>query len=274
MKIIISHDVDHLYNTDHFKDLYYPKLWVRSCLEFLKREISLKEWWLRFATPFKRRMHRIDELMLFDQEHGIPSTFFFGMANGLGMSYTQQTATPVIELARSLGFDVGVHGIAYTDHDTMKKEHDDLAALIGARDFGIRMHYVRYDNSTFGKLSDIGYTFDTSEFDKAKGYTLKSPYKIGDMWEFPLCIMDTYLPYDLDDAKRVTLDVLIKAEHVGIEYLNILFHDVHFDLAYATYRDWYMWLIRMLIEREHVFVSYKQAIEDLTHPDNDMEWRA
>lgn len=33
MKIIVSHDVDHLYPSDHFlKDLILPKMWVRSFL--------------------------------------------------------------------------------------------------------------------------------------------------------------------------------------------------------------------------------------------------
>lgn len=263
MKVIISHDVDHLYNTDHLKDLYFPKLWVRSSSELLKREISPRVWWLRCTTPFKRRMHRIDELMRFDKEQGIPSTFFFGMASGLGMTYTQKTAAPLIEMVRSHGFDVGVHGISYTDYNAMKREYDDFTALIGSNDFGIRMHYVRYDNSTFGILSDIGYVFDTSEFDKVKGYTLKSPYKIGDMWEFPLSIMDSYLPYRLDKAKQNTKELIQKALQAGLSYLTILFHDAHHSESYEVYREWYMWVINYFQNRQFQFISYHEAMQEL-----------
>ena len=37
MKIIVSHDVDHLYGSDHYKDLIYPKLWLRETLSLLKK---------------------------------------------------------------------------------------------------------------------------------------------------------------------------------------------------------------------------------------------
>ena len=42
------------------------------------------------------------------------------------------------------------------------------------------------DDQTFEKLADTGYVFDTTEFDKQKSGTQRSPYKIGKMWEFPL----------------------------------------------------------------------------------------
>jgi peptidoglycan/xylan/chitin deacetylase (PgdA/CDA1 family) len=249
-------------------DLYFPKLWIRSSKDLLKNKITAEEWVLRMAAPLKRKIHRLEELMQFDAEHGIPSTFFFGMASGLGMSYTQKTALPLIHQVQKRGFAVGVHGIAYSDHNAMKKEHDDFAALTGAKDFGMRMHYVRFDNSTFKLLSSIGYLFDTSEFDKEKGYTLKAPYQIGDMWEFPLCIMDSYLPYDLDEAKRVTLDILGKLEKSSLKYLTILFHDAHFDAAYGTYRQWYMWIVSMLSESGYAFASYEHAVKNLAHPGN------
>jgi hypothetical protein len=263
MKIIISHDVDHLYNTDHFKDLIFPKLWIRSSLELIGGELSTQEWFLRLRSTFKNKMNRIDELMHFDIEHGVPSTFFFGMANGLGMSYSKAKALPWIQHVRRQGFDVGVHGIAYQNIELIQKEYDDFADLMNMESFGIRMHYVRFDDSTFYKLSRVGYIFDTSEFDKKQGYLIKKPYKINDMWEFPLCLMDSYLPYDLEDAKRMTINVIEKAKRAEIEYLTILFHDPHFDNAYSVYKDWYIWLIEMLLNRRYEFISYRDAIKYL-----------
>ena len=261
MKVIISHDVDHLYNTDHCRDLYFPKLWFRSSMDLVRHKLTTKEWALQMAIPFKRKMHNLEELMQLDAEYGIPSTFFFGMASGLGMSYRQKTALPLIRQVQKRDFAVGVHGIAYSDYKMMKKEYDDFAALIGTKDFGIRIHYVRYDDSTFEKLSDIGYSFDTSEFDKAIGFTLKSPYKIGDMWEFPLNLMDSYLPYDFEKAKEMTLKILQEAEQIKLPYLTALFHDNHFSENFGQYYKWYQWLLDYLKNKAHEFISFKQAIQ-------------
>ncbi|MBE0600701.1 MAG: hypothetical protein IH607_02870, partial [Firmicutes bacterium] len=115
MKIILSHDVDHLSGSDHLSDLFYPKLWVRETLNALRRRISWKEWALRMAIPFHREIHHLEELMRFDREHGVPSTFFFGMENGLGLSYGRQKALRAIRRVRGEGFFAGVHGIAYED---------------------------------------------------------------------------------------------------------------------------------------------------------------
>lgn len=265
MKIIISHDVDHLHNDDHYKDLYFIKLWARSSIEFLKKEISRKEWALRMSIPFKKRMNRISELLEFDKAHEVPSTFFFGMANGLGMSYKKESAVPYIQYIREMGFDVGVHGIAFDNADDIIKEHNCFMEMTSMNNFGIRMHYVRYNEETFQKLSSAGYLYDSSEFDKEKGYIIKNPYQINSMWEFPLCLMDTYLPYNLKAAKRKTSEIIEKAESLSLEYLSILFHDIHFDKAYSVYNDWYIWVINELSSRGYEFISYKEAVRELNH---------
>ena len=106
MKIIISHDVDHLDATDHLKkDLILPKLWVRSFLHLCAGKISFRTFWYRLTVLFHNRMNRTEEVMAFDKAHGIPSVFFFGMDNVLGMSYPQKKAKPVIEKVLSEGFD-------------------------------------------------------------------------------------------------------------------------------------------------------------------------
>ena len=138
MKIIVSHDVDHLFRDDHYRDLIYPKLWVRSTLEVIKREYGANEWLHRMGNPFKHVRHRIEEVMAFDKAHNIQSSFFFGMDNGLGMNYSKEKACEVIRHVDKAGFDVGVHGISYTEYGKMQKEYDDFARIIGRKDFGIR----------------------------------------------------------------------------------------------------------------------------------------
>lgn len=265
MKIIISHDVDHLFGKDHwFRDLIYPKLWVRSFLQLLSRRISWKQCWLRCASCFRRQRHRIDAVMAFDRQHGVPSTFFFGMNQGLGMSYYPEEAKPVIAHVHDMGFDVGVHGIAYDDREAIEKEYKTFVNTAGFEPCGIRMHYVRFDQDTFAKEAAAGYRFDSTEFDKTQGGTMKAPYKVGNMWEFPLTIMDGYLPQSFQGAKAETLSRLKKCEELGLAYVTILFHEYQFTDAYEDMKAWYEWLIQYIEQEENYsFVSFQEAINEL-----------
>ena len=157
---------------------------------------------------------------------------------------------------------MGVHGIEYENSLGMREEHDAFAEIIGRTDFGIRMHYVRFNSETFSKLDKCGYQFDTTEFNKKSGYLFKKPYKVGSMWELPLAIMDGYLPLNYEQKVERTIQLIKEAEAQGIEYLTILFHDYQFCEGFATERDWYKWLLEYLSGR-FGFISYREAIKEL-----------
>lgn len=264
MKIIISHDVDHLYRNDHMRDLIYPKLWIRSTIEVLKRQYGIKEYIYRMLSPFEKRRNRIFEVMDFDSKNSIPSTFFFGMESGLGMNYSQAVAADMINYVKNGGFDVGVHGIEYQKLENMQKEAKAFNLIVGDCDFGIRMHYVRFDSEiTLKNLDKCGYVFDSSEFDKNKGFLIKEPYKVNNVWEFPLTIMDGYLPPKLEDKIQKTKKIIKAAKDAALPYITILFHDVMFSNGYDTDRKWYLWLVDYLKENNYEFISYKDAIKEL-----------
>ena len=265
IKVIVSHDVDHLFARDHwFRDMIYPKMWVRTTLELFKHQITVKEWWLRNISCFRHKRHRLEEVMDFDEQHGIPSTFFFGMNQGLGMSYKPEEAKPIIKMVHDRGFATGVHGIEYQDEEGMKREFDTFRQLMGFDPCGIRMHYVRCDDETFEKLNKAGYAFDTTEFDKANGGTPKEPYKVGNMWEFPLTIMDVYLPQQFDEAKKRTLEILNICKAEKLRYITVLFHDYQFCDDYSDIRNWYKWLMEYFFDSdEYGFSSYDQIIQEL-----------
>lgn len=264
MKVIVSHDVDHLNVSEHWKDLFFPKLWARSFIELLRRQISPKIFWNRFTSIFTRRIHRIPELCQFDQQNGVQATYFFGMAHALGMVYNQSKALPWIHYVKEHGFDAGVHGCDYQNLECIRKEHDDFAKLTGVSLFGIRNHYVRYDNETFNKMNLVGYLFDTSEFNKEKP-TYKKPYKVGNMWEFPLAIMEGYVVHhDLQKAKETVVELINHTAKEGGDYITILFHDSFFnEKCYPIEKAFYEWLIGYLKSLDMEFVSYRQAIKEL-----------
>ncbi len=270
MKIIISHDVDHLYNKDHLcRDLIFPKLIVRSFLHFLKGKIQFSTFLWRCKSVFETRLNRIDEVMRKDLEAGVPSVFFFGMNQGLGMSYRPKEAVNMIRKVKGSGFCTGVHGIEFQNYQRILKEHELFREISGCTMFGIRTHYVRFEQDTFRKFEKAGYMYDTSEFNKEK-LEIKAPYKVGTMWEFPLHIMDGYIiPFgDLETGKKNTIYAIEKAEKMGMPYCTILYHDYQYnERTYPDEKTWYDWLLGYLQEKQYEFVSYEEAIKELEEKD-------
>ena len=265
MKVIISHDVDHLYGKEHwFRDLVYPKMWVRESIQLLSGKSTLREWWLRCTSAFKNKRNCISEVMQFDKRHNVPSTFFFGMKAGLGMSYKPEEAKSMINFVKENGFGVGVHGNCYDSSEKIALEKETFRNLMGYEPDGIRIHYVRFNENTFSYLNEAGYIFDSTEFDKKEKGTIKNPYKVGEMWEFPLTIMDAYISRNIESAKEETLQRLKSSEEQGLKYVTILFHDLQYSEAYTDMYRWYEWLIMYLeSSKDYEFVSYTNAINEL-----------
>ncbi len=146
----------------------------------------------------------------------------------------------------------------------MKKEYDTFRKIMGFEPCGIRMHYVRFDDQTFNKLNSIGYRFDSTEFDKQNCGARKDPYKVGNMWEFPLTIMDSYLPDQFEEAKKKTLEIMEECKGKGLQYITILFHDNQFCDDYQDMKKWYEWLLNHLSDSDDFeLIPYHQAIRDM-----------
>lgn len=266
MKIIISHDVDHLQSTDHiFHDLIIEKFWIRAFIHLIQRRITVRTFISRLKYPFLKRYERIKEIMDIDKKNGIPSTFFFGVERGLGMSYGKKKVKSYIFQVTQEKFDIGLHGIAFEEPNKMKKEHDIFAEITGINQFGIRMHYVRKAPGTLLALEKVGYMFDTTEFDK-KGKIFGKPYKVENIWEFPLHIMDGYILKNksLKEGIIATKKAIEQAEKEKAPYCTILFHDYLYNKScFPLEYSWYNWLIKYLTQNHYEFISYRDAIKEL-----------
>ena len=264
MKIIVSHDVDHLSVLEHYKDFFIPKFVVRTSLKYLKGFISWKELRGRICGLVSNKLHNLEELIQFDKEYEIPSTFFLGVENGLGLSYSLKNAQKWIYYIKENGFDVGVHGIHFNNLAKINQEKKRFEQIAQARKFGVRMHYLRRSERTEEYLSKSGYLFDASE------YALKNPYKIGEMWEFPLHVMDVDLitlknlqSAGLQDIKEKTINIYNKAVRLQIKYFSILFHDIYYSDNYSLWKAWYEWFINWGISQDMEFISFREAIKKL-----------
>jgi hypothetical protein len=266
MKAIISHDIDHLTAWEHLaSDLIIPKFIVRSKIELLTGKISVNEFLSRGGEFFSNKWQNIDELSLFNKQHKVPSSFFIGVKNGLGLSYSFASSSIWIKRLLKEGCEVGVHGIEFEDAGKIKNEYELFKSASGLSSFGIRMHYVRKNESTMLNMSNAGYVYDSSEF------AFSNPYRVGAMWEFPFQIMDSWemeggkrwQSRNLAQAQEATKKDIEKAFTSGLKYVGIIFHDRYFSKSFRTWMEWYTWLVEYLIENKIEFIDFRHAVGEM-----------
>lgn len=265
MKIIVSHDVDHYQYSEHFlRDLIVIKHFARSYIEKFLGKISWNELYLRHLDICNNKMNNVKEILDFNRSVGIKSTFFFGMNRGLGLNYNFKDVSSLIKYVLDMEFEVGVHGIAYNDLDEMKLEYNRFKIISGLQNFGIRMHYLRHDNSTLNNISEIGYLYDSTLSDFC------SAYKTNEIFEFPVHMMDClilngskgYQELNLEESKKSAIALLERAESMNINYFSFLFHDCYFSKIFSTWKDWYIWFINYLLSKNYEFVTYSEAVKN------------
>ena len=265
MKVIVSHDIDHINVSEHLTDLIIPKFLARSGLELFSGNISLSEFAFRIINLCRNKWQCLDELMDFNTENNIPATFFIGVENGRGLNYSGKARRYWINKIRERNYDIGVHSIAYDNLVKVIGEYKFFKEISGIHAFGTRVHYIKRSDDTLNFLAKAGYSFDSSD------YEIKDPYKVHEMWEFPLHIMDGYIIENngkyqnitLNRARELTLERIQKAKDLDLKYLNILFHDRYFDRSFKAWKDWYIWLIAYLKEQGYEFISFNDAMAEL-----------
>jgi hypothetical protein len=266
MKAIISHDIDHITVWEHlFRDTIIPKYMARMHIELFTNKISMREYILRWSDFFKNKWQNVDELITFNNINGIPSSFFVAVNKGIGLNYSNRSALLWIEQMRYRNCEIGLHGIEYQTSEAIEKEHRLFSELTGIKSFGVRMHYVRSSEETFGLLASAGYKYDSTE------HAFRDPYKIGGMWEFPFQIMDGWIienykkwqSLNLSQAKENTMRIIDEAHKKDLKYLGIDFHDRYFSHAFNTWLEWYLWLVDYLKTAKVQFVNFDMAVQEL-----------
>jgi len=265
MKIIISHDVDHITVKEHLNDTILVKFLIRSKIELLSGKISIKEYGLRLKRIFQNKWQNINEIIDFNNQNSIPSTLFVGVNNGVGLNYSIELAREMIAQILSKGADCGVHGINYDTIEGIQKEYDLFEQISGLNNFGIRMHYLRNEESTIDNISKAGYIFDSTEFSN------NNYRKVGNTVEFPLQIMEGYeilngkrwQSRNTNEAVKSTITKINKLAEANIEYCSILFHDRYFDDSFLTFKEWYINIIKYCKIEGYEFINYRQAIAEI-----------
>jgi peptidoglycan/xylan/chitin deacetylase (PgdA/CDA1 family) len=265
MKIIVSHDIDNLTVFEHKKDFVVQKYLIRCLLERIHGTIDSFDFKLRFKEIISNKWHNIPEIIHFNRQNQIPATFFIALNNAKGLSYSRADAIKWISFIKRNNCDVGLHGIEFDDFRKMKNEHQLFRKVYGKNEFGIRMHYLRSTSHTRDWMEKIGYLFDSTEW----GFT--DCYKYGNLWEFPLQIMDVheifsgkkYQTMPTDSIIRQTKDKIDIAVNRKLNYLTINFHDRYFSSASRSFHDWYCWLMEYLKSHGFDFCTFKEAIHEM-----------
>ena len=266
MKIITSHDVDHLHWFEHIKDTYALGVMYRSlkALGFGESKVSIGTLINRFFPLENNRVREINE---FNKEHGVTATFFFGMRNGLKLSYPWKKAKPYIEYLIQEGAHVGLHGMAFDSLKELEEEKKRIESLLPKNYvFGVRNHYLRKNEDTLNYFNELGFLFDSTH------YNLDQPFKVGNMWEIPIAYMDAdrinHGVNDFEEIKQKTLERIEEANASNVPYFVINFHDVYFTNGYKHHLNWYKWIIPFLIEKGYEFTTFKEAVNELSSTSN------
>lgn len=265
MKFIISHDVDHITVFEHYKDLIIPKFIARTLIEFLSGNIKINEVIGRFKDIYKNKWNNIEEIAKYNKANNINTTFFFGVTSGRGLVYSNIYVTIFVNYLTKEGFRCGVHAINFSDELKVCNEYNRFKEITGLNRFGVRTHYLKMSDNTLVLFSKAGYTYDSSV------YQVANPYKVNNLWEFPLCLMDGKLFYknshyqnqSFKSAVDQTLKLIDYAYKKNIKYFTVLFHDRYFSDSFKSWKYWYIWLIEYIKKNNFKVVTFDEAIEEL-----------
>lgn len=257
MKIIVSHDVDHLYLSEHWRDTFVPGLLRRTISGMVKGQISLREAFLRFSW----QLNRLNELHEFNLSKQVPATYFFGMRRGLNLSYHWSTAQRFITQLKKDGAEVGLHGMAFDNLKELVEEKRRIELLLDRPVIGVRNHYLRRCERTFTNMATAGFVYDSTL------HEICPPTKIGEMWEIPIAVMDVQLfketKPNIANCLSHSWRLLEDAERAALPYFVINFHDLYFSGGWPIHKAWYIQFVGDLIECGYQFTTFQKAVDEL-----------
>jgi len=223
----LTHDIDHpsirQHKFDHTMFGFLFRAIFGSLLELVRGRVSvsdlLSNWtaalklplvYLGLADDFWHRFQDYPKM-----EKGLPSSFFVipfkgrPGRSGRGPAPSRRAAgygaADIAAQIRNLmaaGCEIGLHGIdAWRDSSCGREELDEIRQITGAREVGVRMHWLYFDERSPLSLENAGATYDsTVGYNETVGYRAGTtqaykPLQATRLLELPLHVMDTALFY-------------------------------------------------------------------------------
>jgi len=292
----LTHDVDHpsirQHKFDHTMFGFLYRAVFGSILDVVRGRTSvsclLRNWTavvklplvhLGLAVDFWHRFQDYSKL-----EKGSPSSFFVipfknrpGKTSGGPAPSRRAAAYSAADIASQIGnllnagCEVGLHGIdAWRDSSLGREELEEIRRVTGAREIGMRMHWLYFDEQAPINIEKAGAIYDsTVGYNETIGYRAGTtqaykPLHTARLLELPLHIMDTALFY----PRRLNLSAREARKQVG----EVIGHAGQFggsvvvnwhDRSIAPERQWgsfYEELVNDLRNRGAWFSTARQAV--------------
>lgn len=232
--VALSHDVDQteLYNAANGVLVLKRALQTREWRGILRgafyTAMGLKGW---LAQRDSDPSWHFDRFMALESSAGFRSSFYFTpLATSGGRDPAYDITTPrlraIIGQLWAGGWEVGVHGSFHSGCSSaqLRREREQMEAVLGAPVTGIRQHYLQLAGSeTFRKQARAGYSYDTTlGYERTIGFRNGAafPFHPFDekseealpLLELPLVVMDGalfwHLEYSAAQAADSTLALL------------------------------------------------------------------
>lgn len=246
--VCISHDVDHLLQGG---------LSVLSRFKEASKEL-MQGYWRRAVRYAKgdsviNPHYNIDKLLDIEDNLGVKSTYYFLalQSDDEDFNYRIDDVIPVLDLVRSSGCEIGLHGghTAYRDSVKLQAEKLALEQASGVELKGYRNHFLRISTpDTWENLNRAGFLYDTTYgFPDHPGFRtgMCYPYfpynatlgRYCSILEIPLIVMDaTFLYYLRSDAKSAFTkikEMIDKTKNVNGVF-TLLWHN---NYLYAPWKE-------------------------------------
>ena len=236
----LTHDVDHPsirhHGWDHTTFGFLYRAVIGSVLGVLRGRIPVRDLFTNWAAaaklPFIHLGLARDFWYEFDRyldiERDLDSTFFVlpfkdrpgktasGLAPRIRASgYGAADIAEQLQTFVSAGREIGLHGIdAWIDTATGQEEKAQITNIAGAKNIGVRMHWLYFNESSPVVLERAGFTYDsTVGYNETVGYRAGTtqaykPLPAHHLLELPLHVMDialfypSYLNLSFDEANE------------------------------------------------------------------------
>lgn len=294
----LTHDIDHpsirLHKWDHTALGFLYRAIFGSVRNFVRGRLGIRglaaNWVAAFKLPFvhlglAKDFWRDFAGRYLELERGVRSTFFVipfknrpgkepsGVASGFRAArYGARDIADTIQKLLKAGCEIALHGIdAWIDPVGGREELEELRRLTGGVESGVRMHWLKYDETKSPQvLEKAGASYDsTIGYNQTVGYragTTQAYQPLGahSLLELPLHAMDTALFYPAyrDLSPEQARAVLRRMVDIAVRFGGCLTVNWH-DRSLAPERLWgacYEELVQELKNRGAWFATAGQAV--------------
>jgi hypothetical protein len=249
----LTHDVDHpsirQHRWDHTVFGFLYRAVIGSLLGVLRGRVPVRHlltnWAAAAKLPFIHLGLAKDFWYEFDRylniEKDLDSTFFVlpfkdrpGQTTSGPAPRIRESGYGAADIAERLqtlvssGREIGLHGIdAWIDSANGQEEMAQITNITGAKNIGVRMHWLYFDDNSPLALEKAGFSYDsTVGYNQTIGYRVGTaqvykPLQTTSLLELPLHIMDTalfypdYLNLTFEEADRRIGDIVDNARQFG-----------------------------------------------------------